>query len=135
MRQIWRDGIAAIVVASLVISYLGLILNGTIGQLGGMTLMGNTPVVDGPRAMAAIGLMVVGALWLLSGPRVLNTWSWLAGGVAALTLGVGLTAVASASWVLLAAFIVAIVAMWATLTLHDIGEIPRHAHRAGAARI
>lgn len=133
MNRLLRDGIATIVMAALVVSYLGLLLNGSVGQVGGMTLLGNPPLAQGPRGMAVIGLIIVAVLVLLWGTRIPDAWTWFAAGVGTIAVAIGVVAVATANWVVLAAFIIAIGATWALLTLHDLVPGAGHSHRHGTA--
>jgi menaquinone-dependent protoporphyrinogen oxidase len=125
--QRWRDGVALVVVAAVIATYGVLLASGSVG------------FIQDPRAMGSIGLLSALLLCPLSGGNQRPGW-WLTAisllGTA--TLGLGIAAVVTVGWGVLAAFMIAIAAMWLVSTLHhafEAGQAPpprRAAARAAA---
>ncbi|HVC42002.1 MAG TPA: hypothetical protein VND54_08515 [Candidatus Saccharimonadales bacterium] len=117
MRLGWRDLAGTALVAALGVLYLRYLANGSV------------LFISDSRAMAATGLVLGWAACMVAAPRFVGAGSRAAivllsaGGVATLGLGVAAIVVGTNS-ALLAAFIAAIVAMWAlTLLRHAVGSI------------
>mgnify|MGYP001282503467 CR=1 FL=1 len=114
MRFTWKDTAAAVLVAAIVVPY--------VGYLVGISI----PFIQDARGMAAIGLVFGGIAVLLAGYAAFDPGSLhrtaLTTGVLALGLGV------AAAWTeyeyLLAAFVVAIVVTWALGTLIHTEALP-----------
>jgi hypothetical protein len=123
MRFTWKDTVAAVLVAAIVVPYVGYLV------------WGEMPFIQDPRGMAATGIVLGLVAALLAGraafePGALNRTA-LGTGVLALALGV------AAAWTefefLLAAFVIAIVVTWALGTLiHTRAQPP--ARTAGHVR-
>jgi hypothetical protein len=112
MRLTWRDAVATVMVGALVLMYIGLLANGSVG------------FIQGPRSMASIGLLSALVLCPLSGIKVFDAWAGAIGILGVGTLGVGIAVLVAESWVMLAAFMLAVVAMWALSTLHHaVGDV------------
>jgi hypothetical protein len=122
MRLTWRDGAATLVVGALVVAYIGLLVNGSVG------------FIQGPRSIASIGLLSALILCPLSGIKVFDGWAGAISVLGAVTLGLGVATLVAESWVFLAAFIVAVIAMWALATLHHtVTGLQGRSPRPGAA--
>lgn len=110
-----RDGVAFAVVAADVVTWIALLSLGSVG------------FIQDPRAMASIGLVSAVLLCPLSaGVAGARRW-WVAfiNALGAATLGLGIAAVVTNDWGVLAAFIIAIAAMWMTsVAHHELGSGP-----------
>jgi hypothetical protein len=113
MKWSVRDGIASVLVAAIVIPYVGYVVRGEM------------PFIEDPRGMSAVGLVLGVAAFLVAGARINpGVWGKVEIALALITLTVGFVALvfaeAAAAEALLAAFIVMIVAYWA-VTMLDHG--------------
>lgn len=119
MRITSRDVIATVLVAAIVVPYLGYLA------------WGDMPFVEDPRGMAAVGLLLGLAAAAVPGRAVLDPGpvhrAALASGVGALALGVA-ALLAETSEALLAFFIAAIVLTWL------LGEVARSTGSAASPR-
>jgi hypothetical protein len=117
MRITYKDVVATLLVAAIVIPYLGYVA------------WGDMPFIQDPRGMAATGLVLGLAAAAVAGRAAFDPEpvhrAALGTGAVALALGIAALLVGT-SEVLLAAFVVAIVLTWA------LGEIA-HARRAVAS--
>jgi hypothetical protein len=122
VKLTWRDAAAAVVVAALWVVYAELLIRGSVGF-----------IVD-PRSMGSIGLISSLLLCPLGGAsQVSDVWSWVVSVVGMVTLALGIAAVVTVGWGVLAAFMIAIAAMWALTTLHHAFDTaPRSSSQAGA---
>jgi hypothetical protein len=123
MRVTWRDGIATLLVAAVVIPYIGYLIKGSM------------PFLQDPRGMAGTGLMLGLAAGLAIGRA---GFTGARGRVAALLAGLtGALGIITVIWgeagtlseVLLAVFIGGIVVTWAVAELVGsgfFGAEPRH---------
>ena len=119
MKLTVKDAAATILIAAIMVPYIGYISRGSM------------PFIHDARDMAATAL-VIGAAGCYAGDlRVMaRRWTVLTGLTAVLgtaTLGLGIAAILTGSRGILAAFIIAIVAMWALATA-------RHAARTLSSR-
>jgi hypothetical protein len=119
MRLTKRDALATVLIAAVVVPYVGYLI------------FGEMPFIQDPRGMAGVGLLglvLAFAAWGV-GIHTLFGKVMLALGIA--TLGLGFAAAligAEGSGLLLAIFIGAIVVVWAIETAHDAGWIGDNAH-------
>ncbi|HYA00523.1 MAG TPA: flavodoxin domain-containing protein [Candidatus Binatia bacterium] len=124
MAQRIKDGIAFLVVAADVAIWAAMLSLGSVG------------FIRDPRAMASIGLISSVLLCPMSAGAVGARWWWTAfiNTLGAATLALGLTAVATDGYGVLAAFVIAIAAMWVTsAAYHAFGPRPvRGTGRRGA---
>ena len=117
MRVTWRDGIATLLVAAVVVPYVGYLINGTM------------PFIQDPRGMATTGLVLGLAAALVVGRAgFAGTWGRTAAVLGGLTGAVGLATLIWAeegtlSEVLLAVFIGGIIVTWALAELVDTGAV------------
>jgi hypothetical protein len=125
MRITYRDAIATLLVAAIVVPYLGYLT------------WGDMPFIEDPRGMAATGLVLGLAAAAVAGRAALDPEplhrAALGSGVAALALGIA-ALWAETNEVLLALFIAAIVVTWAVgeiaSTRHPVTSGGRMAHPA-----
>ncbi len=126
MRMTWRDGIATLLVAALVVPYIGYLIRGSM------------PFLQDPRGVAGTGLVLGLTAALAIGPtgftgsrgRVAAVLAGLTGLLGILTVIVGELGVLSE--VLLALFVVGVVVTWAAAELARtgaVGEPRRLVHR------
>ena len=113
MKWSARDGIASLLVAAIVIPYVGYLAQGEM------------PFIEDPRGMSAVALVLGVAAFLVAGAMISpGAWGKVEIVLALVTLTVGIVALvfaeAAAAEALLAAFIVMIVADWA-VTMLDHG--------------
>lgn len=123
MRFTWKDTTAAVLVAAVVVPYVGYLFRGEM------------PYIHDPRGMAITGIVFGGAAALLTGRPVSGRGTFVrAFGIAA--IGTGLAALWTGNEVLLATFIGLMVATWVLHTLirtkvlpgpHHGGATPGHA--------
>lgn len=128
MRLTWKDAAAAVLVAAIVVPYVGYLTRGSM------------PFIHDARGMAGTAL-VLGAVACYAGDmRILaRRWNVVAAVAAVLgiaALGLGIAALVTESGGLLAAFIITIVALWMLATLRHAGfKLPAgRAPTAGAVR-
>lgn len=119
MRLTFRDLLATVLVLAIGIPYVGYLLNGSM------------PFVQDPRGMSAIGLVLGTAAYLIM--RYGDTFGryekvTAAMAVAALVLGIVALALAetAAAEVLLAAFMVSILVVWAMELADHTALVHRH---------
>ncbi len=127
MRVTWRDGIATLLVAAVVIPYIGYLIKGSM------------PFLQDPRGVAGTGLILGLTAGLVIGPAgFTGARGRVAALLAGLTAALGIITViwgelGTLSEVLLAVFIGGIVVTWAVAELVETGFLgaePRHlAHR------
>lgn len=130
MNRIWRDVIGAAIIAGAIFAYLGLLLNDTVGQLGGVAILGKPPLAEGPQGMAVVGLVAAGVLFALLGLDAMSSRPRRTGGVALIAAALGVAAVVTADWTVLAVFIGAVVVMWAVYAARDVAaEVVAHGNR------
>ena len=119
MKLTRKDLIATLLIAAVVVPYVGYLI------------WGEMPFIQDPRGMAGVGIvgLLLGfAAWGL-GLRSPFGKVMLVLGVATLGLGVAAALVgAEGSELLLATFIGAIVVVWAIETVHDAGLLGAGAH-------
>lgn len=117
MRISWRDGLAAVVVAAIVVPYVGYLV------------AGRMPFVEDPRGMAAIGLLGgVAAALVLGRGGFRGVWGHTAAAVGGFVLATGFATLIWAETgllaeVLLAVFIGGIVVTWLVAELVDTGVL------------
>jgi hypothetical protein len=114
MRFTWKDAVAAVLVAAIVVPYVGYLV------------WGEMPFVRDPRGMAATGIVLGLVAALLAGraafdPGALNRTAL---GTGVLALGLGVAAAWTEYEYLLAAFVIAIVVTWALGTLIHTRALP-----------
>ena len=120
MRFTWKDTTAAVLVAAVVVPYLGYLIRGEM------------PYIHEPRGMAITGIVFgVAAVALLTGRPALGrgTFERVALVLGVVALGTGLTALWTGNEVLLATFIGLIVATWVLDTLLHTRVLPATRHR------
>lgn len=107
----WRDGVATLLVAAIVVPYIGYLVRGSM------------PFIQDPRGMAATGLVLgLAAAAVLGREAFRGTWGVAAAFFAVVSAGVGVVTFIRAeegalSEGLLAVFVVAIVVAWALAEL------------------
>jgi len=99
----WRDMTATVLVAAIVVPYVGYLLNGEM------------PFIQDPRGMAATGLVLGIAAAVLVDRWIFapGVWQRIALFTGVTALGLGVAALWTENEVLLAAFVGAIVVTWA----------------------
>jgi hypothetical protein len=114
MRFTWKDILAAVLVAAVVVPYAGYLIR------GGM------PFIEDPRDMAATGIVLGVAAALLTGRTAFGgeTFPRLALVLGIAALGTGIAALWTESEILLATFIALMVATWALGTLIHARVLP-----------
>jgi hypothetical protein len=116
MKLTLRDGIATLLVAAILVPYVGYLVNGEM------------PFIKDPRGMAATGL-VLGVIAFLVGSRfsMAGTLDKVEFGLAMASLALGVVALiaaeTAAAEALLAAFIATVVVVWAVEMLDHAGFI------------
>jgi hypothetical protein len=118
MRLIWKDAIAAVLVAAIVAPFIGYMVTGSV------------PFIQDPTGMAGVGLILglVGAAiggWIsLDSP---GFWRMVTGGVGLASLALGILALVSESFLelgvrqgLLIAFIATLVVLWGLATVRHL---------------
>jgi hypothetical protein len=122
-RLTWTNEAATVVVAALIFVYAELLARGSVGF-----------IVD-PRSMGSIGLISAVFLCPLGGgARASGAWVPVMSLAGIVTLALGIATVVTVSWGVLAAFMIAIFAMWALTTVHHaLGTAPKSSSRVGAA--
>ena len=114
MRLTTKDVVATVLVAAVVVPYLGHLI------------AGEMPFIEDPRGMAATGLVLGLAAAIVAGRDALTPHplhrAALASGIAAFALGIA-ALWAETSEVLLALFVIGIVITW------GLGELAAHADR------
>jgi hypothetical protein len=125
VRVSWRDGVAAVIVAALWVVYAELLVRGSVGF-----------IID-PRAMGSIGLISSVLLCPLgNSSQASGVWLWVVSALGAVATALGIVTVVTVSWAALAAFMIAIAAMWALTTLHHLlGTARRSPSRAGTVTV
>lgn len=123
LRLTWKDALATVFVAAIVVPYVGYLTQGSM------------PFIQDPEGMAGVGLILGVAAAVIGG------WvAWPAAtlgriataGAALVSLGLGIATLvtpdalaATTREALLGAFIATIVALWALETLRHSGAVPR----------
>lgn len=112
MQLTRRDALATLLVAAILVPYVGYLVRGEM------------PFIQDPRGMAATGLILGLLAFAIVGRSALGTgalmWTGVAIGIA--SIGLGVAAVwAETNEVLLGAFIATIVVLWALETLSHAG--------------
>lgn len=126
MRLTLRDLIATVLLVAIGIPYVGYLV------------AGDMPFVEDPRGMSAVGLLLGAAMFLVlrSGDE-LDKAGKAESGLALLSLALGLVALAfaetAAAEVLLAVFMVSILAVWAVEVADHSGLV--HWHGPTATRV
>ena len=120
MRLTMRDAIATVLVAAVAVPYVGYLVDGEM------------PFVQDARGMSAVGLVLgVVAFFVMRGGNVKDRVGVTENVLASLALVLGLLALAlaetAAAEVLLAAFMVSILVVWATEVADHAGWVPGHA--------
>ena len=108
-----RDGIATVLLAAILVPYVGYLA------------WGDVPFIQDPRGMSAVGLILGAAMFLTAGRF---TWTFagkveIGAGIVALAMGVIalLLAETGVAELLLAVFMATIVVTWAVQMLHHAG--------------
>jgi hypothetical protein len=121
MRLTLRDLVASLLVLAIAVPYVGYLIDGEM------------PFIQDPRGMSATGLIlgVIAFVILRTGDAVDRAGKMEIGG-AVVSLALGLVAVAfaetAAAEVLLAVFMVSILAVWAIELMDHAGVLPAHGH-------
>jgi hypothetical protein len=121
----WRDGLATLLVAAILVPYIGYLVRGSM------------PFIQDPRGMAAAGLVLgVAAVVVLGRKAFRGTWGVTAGGIAVAAGGFGIIALLRAqdSEGLLAVFVAAVAIAWLLAELARTGLVQRMARRRRARR-
>ena len=120
MRLTWKDGAATILVAAILVPYVGYLARGSMPFIHDSRGMAATALALGVATCYAGDLKVMARRW-----TVLTVITALLG-VAA--LGLGIAAVVTANGGVLAAFVIVIVALWALATArHAAGTLSSNA--------
>lgn len=121
MKVGWRDAGATLLVAAVVVPFIGYAARGSMPFIQDSRGMAATGFVGALLAFAAVGRSA------FSGRRLGETAAILA----VLTTAAGVTAfVLEGSWVVVAPFIAGIVVLWAIAMLHDGGYLTTRAQVA-----
>lgn len=121
MRLTLRDLVGSILVLAIAIPYVGYLINGSM------------PFIQDPRGMAAVGLLLGAAAFLVirTGDEF-DTAGKAESGLALVSLALGLAALvfaeAAAAEVLLAVFMVSILVVWAVEMFDHAGLTHWHDH-------
>jgi hypothetical protein len=124
MKLTLRDLIATILVAAIVVPYVGYLVNGEV------------PFIEDPRGMSAVGLVlgVVAYIVLMRG-EALDRVGKVEKGVAIVSVALGLLALAfaetAAAEVLLAVFLGSVIVVWAVELMDHAGVLPGRDHPPG----
>jgi hypothetical protein len=121
----WRDGLATLLVAAILLSYVGYLVRGSM------------PFIQDPRGLAAAGLVLgVAAVVVLGRKAFRGTWGVTAGGIAVAAGGCGVVALLRAqdSEGLLAVFVAAVAIAWVLAELARTGLVQKLARRRRARR-
>jgi hypothetical protein len=126
MRLKVKDLVGTLLVAAIVVPYVGYLVNGEM------------PFVEDPRGMSAVGLILGAAAYLvLDRGDTLDTTSRVEMGVAVVSLVLGVVSLAlaetAAAEVLLAAFMGSILVVWAVKLADHAGVLPWAQHPTGMA--
>ena len=121
MRFTWKDTTATVLVAAVVVPYVGYLIRGEM------------PYIHDPRGMAITGIVFGVAAALLTGRPALERGPFVRAALVlgAVALGTGLAALWTGNEILLATFIGLIVATWALDTLIHTKVLPA-THHTGA---
>ncbi len=115
MKLTMRDFLATLLVAAIVVPYVGFLIRG------------DMPLISDPRGMASVGLILAVAAFLVGGVYGVGALGKAEWGLAFAALGVGVAAVlfaeTSAAYGLLAAFVVLVIVLWAVKLLDHAGLI------------
>jgi hypothetical protein len=118
MKLTLRDGLATLLVAAIVVPYVGYLVRG------------DMPFIQDPRGMSATGLVLGLAAFLTAGRQFTATTAGkveLGTGIVVLAIGLAALAFAetAAAEALLAVFMAGIVLAWAVQMLHHAGLVGR----------
>lgn len=110
MRYTWRDGAATLLVAAIVVPYIGYLTRGEL------------PFVHDPRGLAAVGLVLGLAACAVGGSAVdqRHPAVRVASGLGVTALVLGIATFVTESELLLAAFVATIVLLWALATVRHL---------------
>ena len=116
MRLTWKDAAATILIAAILVPYIGYLADGSM------------PFIHDGRGMAATALIIGVAACYAGDLHVMQRrWTVLTGLTALLgaaALGLGIAAIVTGSGAILAAFIIVIVGLWALATgRHTAGTL------------
>jgi hypothetical protein len=121
MRLTWKDGVATLLVAAIVVPYVGYLIQGSM------------PFIQDPTGMAGVGLILGITAAAFGGWVILQARGFqrfLTDALALVSLGLGIAALVSEHLLdaavrdgVLAAFIASIVVLWAFATLRHGGVI------------
>ena len=119
-----REAVATLLVAAMLVPYVG------------YSVGGSMPFVEDARGMGATGLILGLAAWMTLGPDAFGPrWLGVGGALAAATLGI--TAViletGTASTLFLGGFVVVTVGMWIVAIVRHQSEQPSGSRRASHA--
>ena len=121
-----RDILATLVVAAVVVPFIG------------CPVRGSMPFAHGPRGMAGVGIAGCLLTFAVRGRGALGTGTFerVMMTLGVLTLGSGIAAlIAETTWALLVPMVAGLVIIWAAALLHDTGYIaPAHAVTATPER-
>lgn len=122
MRLTWRDGVATILVAAIIVPYVGYLINGSM------------PFIQDPTGMAGVGLFfglaaaVIGD-WIAVAAGTAQRVTTMALGI--VSFGLGIAALlsehlfsAAGSAIVLGAFMLSIFGLWAFALLRHSGILP-----------
>jgi hypothetical protein len=123
MKTVWKDLIATALVAVIGVLYVGYLVNG------------DMPFVEDPRGMAAIGLVLgIAAFLVMRLGDATDRLGKIEVAVALVSLALGVIALAlaetAAAEVLLAVFMGSIAVVWLMEFADHVGVLPHHAHTA-----
>ena len=126
MKLKMKDLVATVIVAAVAVPYVGYLVNGEM------------PFVQDPRGMAAVGLLLGGAAYVVlerGDSRKGRDVAEMALAAGSLALGVIALALAetAAAEVLLAIFMGSILVVWAVKLTDHIGMLPMAKHPTGTA--
>lgn len=111
MRLTWRDGIAAVLVAAIVVPYVG------------YAVRGHMPLIDDPRAMAGVALMLGLAASTFSTADLHWSDGWVraASVVGAAAMAFGVVAGLTGNELALGGFVGSIVLLWLMASARHAG--------------
>jgi hypothetical protein len=122
MRLTWRDALATVLVTGIVVPYVGYLAHGSMPFIHNNRAMAITALSIGVAAAYTADLSVMSVQW--------HSVTSVAVGLGAVTICLGIGAAVTQNSALLAAFVAAIVGMWALAELRHAG--PRF--RSGGTR-
>jgi hypothetical protein len=117
-RLTFRDALATLFVAAIVVPYIGYLVNGSM------------PFIQDSRGMAGVGLVGLVLCFIAWGTGIRSAFGRIMAAAGVVSLGLGIAAMlmgAEGSAILLGVFVASIVVVWAAETLTHAGVLHRAA--------